>query len=413
MIDIIKLENGISVVMEEMQSVRSTTFGIFIKTGAINEDENTHGISHFIEHMLFKGTKTRTSKQIAEAFDDIGGQLNAYTAKEHTCYYAKVLDTHINTAVDVLSDMLFNSNFDETEIQKECKVIIEEIDMYEDSPEDMLFSNLQKEIWNGSALSNSILGSKESVSSFTRNDFISYMDKHYTAENTVISIAGSFEKEKVISLLKEKFANMKKGECTENPSDKKYKYNPSKVKTFKDIEQLHLCIAFEGLSVNNEFNYTMSLINTVFGGGMSSILFQKVREENGLAYSIYSYNSNYINNGTFNIYMALNKTQLHKAIEIVKDEITKLRQNKISEEKISKTKEQLKSNYIMGLENTSNRMSGLGRGLILTNKVKTTDQIIRELDAITKKNADDVIDEVFNLDKMSISIVGRIDDINI
>ncbi|WP_250277753.1 M16 family metallopeptidase [[Clostridium] colinum] len=412
MFDTIKLENGLSIVMEQMDSVRSTSLGIFIKNGSINETKSTNGISHFIEHMLFKGTKKRTSKDIAEEMDNIGGQLNAFTSKEYTCYYARVLDTHIDKAIDILTDMLFNSKFDDIDIEKESKVIIEEINMYEDSPDDVVFTELQKNVWKNTPLENNVLGTKYNVENFKRDDFINYLNKKYVAKNTVIAIAGSFNKESVLKQIKEKVSHMPTGEAS-TEADKKYIYIPSKAQIFKDIEQLHLNIGFEGISLKSKYNYSMSLLNAILGGGMSSILFQKVREENGIAYSIYSYNSNYINNGLFNIYVGLNKIHLQKTLDIIKTELNSLKKNKLTIQQIEKTKEQLKSNYIMGLESTSNRMSSIGRSKILIDKIKTPDEIIKEVDSIKKEDIDTLIDTVFDMDKMSISLVGRVDDIKI
>ena len=412
MFDTIKLENGVSIVMEQISSVRSVALGIFIRNGSINETSKSNGISHFIEHMLFKGTNKRTSKDIAEEMDNIGGQLNAFTAKEYTCYYARVLDTHIDTAIDVLTDMIFNSKFDSIDIEKESKVILEEINMYEDSPDDIVFTKLQKEIWENSPLAYNVLGTKENVSSFKRQDFIEYMNNKYVGENIVVAIAGSFDKEKILEVIKQKMSSMPKGKANLE-ADKQYIYTPSRTKVYKDIEQLHLAIVFDGISIKDKYNYSMSLLNAIIGGGMSSILFQKVREEHGIAYSIYSYNNSYVNNGLFNIYVALNKSQLDKTINIIYKEIANLKNNKITNQQIEKTKEQLKSNYIMGLESTSNRMSSIGRSKVLVNKIKTPDEIIQEVDLIKKEDIDYLIDKVFNMDKMSISLVGKVDDIKI
>lgn len=412
MFDTIKLENGVSIVMEQMDSVRSVAFGIFVKNGSINEDKDNNGISHFIEHMMFKGTKKRTFKDIAEEMDNIGGQLNAFTSKEYTCYYTRVLDTHMDKAIDVLTDMFFNSKFDEKDIEKESKVILEEISMYEDSPDDIVFTEIQKNIWEGSSLGYSVLGPKENIKRFKRNDFLNYLDKKYIAQNIVISIAGNFDKSKFLEIVKEKFSTMKIGSVDKEANSKK-QYNTKKIKIYKDIEQLHLCLAFEGVSFNSKYNYSMSLLNTIIGGGMSSILFQKVREEKGLAYSIYSYNSNFINNGLFNIYVGLNKSELKNTIDIIKNEIINLKCKKISKDQIDKTKEQLKSNYIMGLESTSNRMSSIGRSKLILDKIKTPDEIIEEVDLISKKDIDYLIDNVFDINKMSIAVVGKVEDIDI
>lgn len=412
MIEQIKLQNGVSIVMEKMDSVRSVAIGVFIKNGSCNENEKTNGISHFIEHMLFKGTEKRTSKDIAEEMDLIGGQLNAYTSKEYTCFYSRVLDIHLNKALDILCDMLFNSKFEQDDIDKEAKVILEEISMYEDSPEDIVFTELQKNVWKGSPLGYSVLGSAENIKSFKKDDFFDFLKNHYTAENTVISIAGSFDKDTILEKIEKYFSKMQKGKF-EIDSEMKNFYTPAKIKIEKDIEQLHLCIAFNGISLKSDYNYSMSLFNAIFGGGMSSMLFQNVREKYGLAYSIYSYNSSYINNGLFNIYVGLNPSQYEKTFEIIKNEINKLKKQKICIEQINKTKEQLKSNYIMGLESTSNRMSSIGRAKLLINTIKTPEQIMDEVDKISKESIDFLIDNLFDLDKMSIAVSGNIKCINL
>ena len=412
MIEQIKLQNGVSIVMEKMDSVRSVAIGVFIKNGSCNENEKTNGISHFIEHMLFKGTEKRTSKDIAEEMDLIGGQLNAYTSKEYTCFYSRVLDIHLNKALDILCDMLFNSKFEQDDIDKEAKVILEEISMYEDSPEDIVFTELQKNVWKGSPLGYSVLGSAENIKSFKKDDFFDFLKNHYTAENTVISIAGSFDKDTILEKIEKYFSKMQKGKF-EIDSEMKNFYTPAKIKIEKDIEQLHLCIGFNGISLKSDYNYSMSLFNAIFGGGMSSMLFQNVREKYGLAYSIYSYNSSYINNGLFNIYVGLNPSQYEKTFEIIKNEINKLKKQKICTEQINKTKEQLKSNYIMGLESTSNRMSSIGRAKLLINTIKTPEQIMDEVDKISKESIDFLIDNLFDLDKMSIAVSGNIKCINL
>lgn len=412
MFDTIKLDNGATVVMEKIDTVRSVAIGIFVKNGSINEDEKTNGISHFIEHMLFKGTKTKTARDIAEEMDNIGGQLNAFTSKEYTCYYARVLDEHIDKAVDMLLDMLLNSKFDEEDIKKEAKVILEEIDMYEDSPDDIVFSKLHQKMWQNKPIGNTVLGTKDNISRFKREDFLRYMQKKYVAENIVVAIAGNFDKDLTLGKIKASLEKLPKGDKN-TEADLVYDCVKSNVKIAKDIEQLHLCLAFNGISLKSKYNYTMSLFNTIFGGGISSILFQKVREENGLAYSIYSYNSSYVNNGLFNIYVGLNRTQIAKTMDIIRKEIKELKKMGISDAQILKTKEQLKSNYIMGLESTSNIMSSLGRSKLLLDTIKTPTQIIEEVDKIKKEDIDYIIQNVLDIDKMSISIVGRVDDIDV
>lgn len=411
MIDVVNLSNGISVVMEQVSYVRSTSFGVYIKAGSVNETPEMAGISHFVEHMLFKGTKTRSAKQIAQEMADVGANINAYTSKEHTCYHVKVLDTHLELGIDIISDMIFNSKFEPEEIKKESKVIIEEISMYEDNPEDLLIANLNEAIWEKSLLSNSILGSRETVSSFKREDFIEYLNKFYVGENTVIALAGNFNKEEILKLIKDKFSKMPQGSKCKAITEKPI-YIPSRVKTFKDIEQVHLNMCFEGIGIEKE-RTPISILNAVFGGGMSSILFQKIREEQGLAYSIYSYSNSYSLNGTYNIYAGLNKDKLLDAIDIIQKEVILLKNNKIPEEKILTTKEQIKSSYIMGMESIAQMRGNLGMKKLLLDKVESIDDMIKKIDAVNKSDVDNLIEEIFDMSKLSISIVGRVDDIDL
>ncbi len=412
MFEKIKLDNGATIVMQKMNNFRSVAIGIFVRNGSINEDKSNNGISHFIEHMLFKGTKTRTAKDIAEQMDNIGGQLNAFTSKEYTCYYARVLDEHTDLALDMLLDMLINSKFDEEDIIKEAKVILEEIDMYEDSPDDIVFSKLHQKIWKDSVIGQTVLGTKENISKFKQEDFLSYIKEKYVGENIIISIAGNFDKNKILEKTKPSLLSLARGKRN-NALDINYGYKKSNIAIPKDIEQLHLCLAFNGISLNSPYNYSMSLFNTIFGGGLSSILFQKVREEYGLAYSIYSYNASYLANGIFNIYLGLNKTQLQKTIDIIIEEIKLLKKTGISKEQIEKTKQQLKSNYIMGLENTSSIMSSIGRSMLLLDRIKTPNEIIEEVNKIKKEDIDYIIENILDIDNMSISLVGRVEDIDI
>lgn len=411
MVDIIKLSNGLRVVMESIPFIRSISFGIFVKNGSRNENEETNGISHFIEHMLFKGTENRNAKQIAEEMDSVGGQINAYTTKEYTCYYTKTLDTHFDVALDVLADMFFNSKFDDTEIKKECNVILEEINMYEDAPEDLVYDELQYNIWKGNSLGYPILGTKETIPKFNHKVFKKYFNNNYCPSNTVISIAGNFEKESMIKKIESYFKDWQEEECSQQ--EEKVIYNPCIIKREKDIEQIHLCIAFPGIPLGDDNSYTLVALNTIFGGGMSSRLFQKIREENGLAYSVYSYNSNYRDTGLFTIYSGLNPSQVNSVVKLILNEINMLRTDKITEKQLSKTKEQMKSNFLLSLENSSNRMSSMGRSLLLLEKILSPDQLIKKIDDITVERLDGLIEKIFDFDKISSSIVGKVSNVDL
>ena len=410
MVEVIKLDNGITVVMEKMPSVRSVSFGIFVKNGSRNESNKTNGISHFIEHLMFKGTKNRTAKQIADDMDSVGGQINAYTTKEYTCYYTKTLDTHFDVALDVLADMYFNSLFSDEDILKERNVIIEEINMYEDAPEEVGYDILQGEIWKGNSLSFPILGTEKSISSFDSAGIKNYYREHYRTDNTVLSVAGNFEKDKVIDGIKKYFSGFKsldKETILRNSVYEKPSYFKSDVKKEKDIEQLHLTMCFPGVKIGSDESYALAAVNTIFGGGMSSRLFQRIREERGLVYTVYSFSSNFSDSGIFGIYAALSPNHFNQVYDLILTEISELKKEKITREQLTKTKEQLKSNFILSLENSSSRSSNIGRSMLLLNKINEVDDIIEKVNEVSLEKIENIIEKIFNLENMSISLVGR------
>lgn len=404
MVEIVTLDNGLKLVMEPMSSVRTIAFGIFIKTGSGNEKENEKGISHFIEHMLFKGTTNRTAKDIADAIDMIGGQLNAFTAKEYTCFYVRVLDTHFDRALDVLSDMFFNSSFLPSEMKKEWQVICEEILMYEDTPDDLIFDILQSSVWKGHALGNPILGSKEILEGLTQNDLFSYMENQYTSEQIVVSVAGNLDTDKMTEKLQAVFEKVKRPVKKETTQE--VVYTPVSEKVYKDIEQLHIAMAFPGFPRGSHEAISVSLLNLVFGGSMSSRLFQKIREEKGLVYTVLSFHSTFIDTGLFNIYAALTPKNGEETIELIAKEILKLETNPITEDQLSAAKEQMKSSLVVNLENTSNRMQANGRHVLFQNRIFTVDEQIKRMEVITMKDIEDVRDIQFNMKNLSLCTVG-------
>lgn len=411
MVNIRKLSNGIRVVLEEIPYVRSISFGIWVKTGSRNENANNNGASHFIEHLMFKGTYNRSAKDIAEEMDAIGGHINAYTTKEYTCYHTRTLDKHFNIALEVMSDMFLNSKFSEEDINKERNVILEEIDMYDDSPEDLVHDKLQEFAWDGSSLGMPILGTKTSVGGLNSEIIRQYYNNNYTTENTVLAVVGNFKEEEMLLLLEKYFGNWISGSF--NCEDTKTEYFPVFVKNEKDIEQIHLCISFKGLERDSEDKYILTVLNTIFGGGMSSRLFQRVREENGLTYSIYSYISGYSDTGIFSIYAGMNPNQLKKVTELIFDEIEILRNNEIPERILKKTKEQIISNFILGTESLVNRMSSSGGAVLLRNNVRTQEEIIADIEKITNNDIKRVFNNIFDYDNLSVSIVGRLKNIDI
>ena len=412
MFEITTLANGARVALEVIPFVRSVSFGLWVLSGARNETAQTSGISHFIEHMLFKGTNTRTAKEIADEMDAIGGQMNAYTTKEYTCYHARVLDTHLEKAVDVLADMFFRSAFDDAEIDRERNVILEEISMYEDNPEDIAHDMLQSTVWSGSALGQPILGTAESISTFTHDTFADYMRRNYRPENTVIAIAGNFERDKVLALLEQVFDAFPAAPEYAMPAFQ-VDYKPATVATSKDVEQLHMCVGFPGIVAGSDDAYVLAALNTYFGGGMSSRLFQTLREEHGMVYSIYSYNESYLSAGLFNIYAALNPAQAEAAMGLIREEIARLFASKITAAELEKTKEQLKSSYLLSLESSSSRMSSIGRSTLLMNRILSPDELIQRIDAVTLERVYALAERIFRREQMSLSVAGSLKGIDV
>ena len=404
------LSNGLTIVAERIPFVHSITMGIWVGNGSRYETKKENGISHFIEHMLFKGTPTRTSRDIATQLDSIGGQINAFTAKECTCYYTRTLDTHFDLALDVLSDMFFHSIFKEEDIIKERGVILEEINMYEDAPEEQVHDLLQTMVWNDS-LGYSILGTQETLETFQQKELKTYMQQHYQPNNTVIAIVGNFEYEEIYEKLEEVFEVWENSPYHRIPSFDTI-YTPNVIKKEKDIEQVHLCLGFPGIPLGSKKIYALSILNTILGGSMSSRLFQTIREEYGLAYSVYSYPSNYKNIGLFTIYAGMNPNQTQKVMDLIIREIQTVKKNLIAQEELNQTKEQLKSNYMMGLESTSGRMSSIGRSQLLLDHIQTPDEIIQKIDGVVLDDIEALIYEIFDFKKMSLAAVGNIAHLN-
>ncbi len=405
MAECFKLENGLRVISEYMPYSKSIAFGIFVKNGSRNEPEDLSGVSHFIEHMLFKGTGKRSQKNIAEDMDAIGGEINAYTAKEYTCYYMRVLDENIDSAMELLCDMFFNSVFDEKEMEREKNIIYEEIGMYEDQPDDVVVDRLHSEIWKNSSLGKPILGTRESVGNIDRNRLVKYFNENYRTENTVISFAGNIDRERTEYYANKYFGNRKNEKIYQY--DTKAVYEPVFLNTKKNIEQVHLCMNFEGLNIYDENRYTMALFNLAAGGGMSSRLFQSIREELGLVYSIYSYTSSYRDTGVFEICAELNPANTETVIKNILYNLEKMKNDAISEEKLDKLKIQLKSNIILGQEGTGGTMSAMGRSIVLKNEYTDPETVLRKIEMVKAGDIKKLADKIFNINSFSISLAGN------
>ncbi|MGL5085425.1 MAG: M16 family metallopeptidase, partial [Clostridium sp.] len=320
MYNLYTLKNGLRIVTEYIEHVNSISVGVMVQNGSRNEDLEVNGISHFIEHMFFKGTDKRTAKQIVGDIENVGGQINAYTSKEATCYYVKALNTHLDLSLDVLSDMMLHSKFDPEEIEKEKGVVIEEINMSEDTPEDVLDARQSKAIFGDNPLSRPILGTIDKVKSFNREKILHFIDTHYTPHNSVLSICGKFDEKELNALIEKYFGDWKSSAIYIPTYDTPILLNDSK-HAQKQIEQLHIDLGLKGLPYAHDKGYALVLLNNIFGGGASSILFQKVREELGLCYTVYSYPQPYQGVGVFNIYTGLSKQYADKALSVIDREL--------------------------------------------------------------------------------------------
>ncbi|HEY4601604.1 MAG TPA: pitrilysin family protein [Cerasibacillus sp.] len=399
-------KNGLRIVSEFIPSVRSVTMGIWVLSGSRHETKETNGISHFIEHMFFKGTKSKNAQEIAEAFDSIGGQINAFTSKEYTCYYARVLDNHKEYALNLLADMFFNSIYEQDEMNRERKVVMEEIKMYEDTPDDIVHDLLARASYGDHPLGYPILGTKDQLDSFTKDTILDYIGKRYHPENVVISIAGHFD-EQFIHLIDDLFGGYEKKHACEQMQAAPT-FLAKHIKRAKETEQAHLTLGYNGLSAHDDSLYSMVVLNNVLGGSMSSRLFQEVREKRGLAYSVFSYHSSFLDNGLLTIYAGTGNAQLPLLKETIFQTIEELVENGITEKELRNSKEQLKGNIVLGLESTNSRMSRNGRNELLLGRHRTMDEVIHMIDQVTLGSTQAVIQRVFNQNYASALIAPEV-----
>lgn len=405
MFNLYTLKNGLRVVTEKIEHGNSISIGIMIQNGSRNESQELNGISHFIEHMFFKGTDKRNFKEIVTEVENVGGQINAFTSKEATCYYIKALHTHLDLAVDILSDMILNSKFDPEDIKREQSVVVEEINMGEDNPEDVLDDLHSRVTYGDGPLSMPILGTADKVKSFTKEKIKKFIQEKYTPYNAVISICGKFDDKELLKMLEEGFGEWK--------SD--IEYTPSYGDTIihsgtgyinKDLEQLHMNLTLPGLPHGDSRGYSLVLLNNIFGGGASSILFQKVREELGLCYTVYSYPQVYQGIGTLDIYTGLSKSYGEKAISVINRELEEFTKFEISDEMILINKEKIKGSYILGLESTSSKMFANARSIIFKNKITTESDVIERIDKINKEDIKYVLENCFGKGIINTAFVG-------
>ncbi len=394
-----------TVLIEELPVMRSVSVGILVGYGSKHEEAQKGGLAHFIEHMLFKGTARRSPQQIAEEIDAVGGRINAHTSKEYTSFYTIVLDEHIDLAIDILADMYLNSTFKQEELDRERNVILEEISMYEDTPDEKIHDLAAQNIWDGHPLGNPIIGTVESVKGLTREDMLNCLKKHYTPDNTIIAIAGNVQTEQVLKLLKEKF-DAYRGKKTEIlvpethvvPGVKVYK---------KKTEQVHMCLSIKGVSYCHDDRFTFSILSSVLGGSMSSRLFQKVREQKGLVYSIYSYPTFYREGGLFTVYVGTQLKATQEVLDITQQEVRNIKSTGITPEELSRAKEQLKGHMVLNMEDTSSRMSWLLKSYYYYHKVNLVEEVMAKIDKVTVDDVQRLANEFFITEDIQLTAIGN------
>lgn len=409
--EITTLDNGIRVITETVNHVQFMSMGIWVGVGSRYEKEEEWGITHFIEHMLFKGTEKRSAEEISQAIDEVGGQLNAFTSKENTCYYVKTLTEHFPLAVDVLFDMFLNSKFDNEEIAKEREVIIEEIKMYEDTPDENVQDLLSANLWPNHPLGRAILGTEESIAAFDHDTLKQYMQKHYTGKNIVVSAVGNIRHAQVVEAVQELLGHLPAGE--ENEKQLAGQISSGLHCYYKDIAQTQICVAMPGVAKEDDRLFPLSILNTYLGGGMSARLVKKIREDEGLAYSVYTFTGSYSDIGAFIVSAGTRPENCQRVIDIILEELEDVRQNGITQEELTKTFSQLKGSLYMGLETVSSRMNKLGRSLLHYNRVITPEDNVADLECVTVEDVKQLAQTLFRKENMEITILGAVDDIQI
>ena len=401
------LPNGIRLIYEKMEHVRSVSMGVWVDTGSVRETQETAGASHLIEHMVFKGTQRRNAEQIAIEMDAIGGNINAFTSKENTCFYAKVLDEHLDLVSDVLSDITFHSVFDPEELKKEQGVVLEEILMNEDSPEDLSGEESNMLFFGDEALASPILGSKESVRAFTRESLLAYKNEFYVPNNIVVSCAGNFDEQALIDSVTRWF-DAPASACATTPVMQRYPGGKREKFVEKDVEQVHICLTLPGFARDSEGQYPLAVLSNILGGSMSSRLFQSIREKLGLAYSVYSYPTSYTGTGTLTLYAGTGEKQAKEVLSRMVEEMERVRKEGVTKEELLRCRDQLKGSYLLGMESSGARMNALGKTLLLQKREYSEQETLRRIECVTMEDIERILPVCLELSQASTALVGRV-----
>lgn len=396
--------NGVTIICEPMPHFRSVSLAFFVGAGSVDEFEEEAGIAHFIEHMLFKGTPTRTARKIAEEFDRIGGDINAFTSKDCTCFYVTVLSEHAERALEILVDMLNNSLFDQTEMAKEKLVILEEIATVTDTPDDEVHERLWAAMYPNQPIGRAILGEEKTIETFDSEMVEAFMTRTYTPEKMVISVAGNYNSS-LIDQIDKLFGTFTKRQADTNEQQQKSNFQAGISVKPKDVEQAHICLGFPGLTLTDERLYDLAVLDSILGSSMSSRLFQEVREERGLAYSIYSYYTSYADTGAFIFYGGTSPEKTNELYETMNEVIQSVVKNGVTESEIRNAKEQIKGGFLLGLEDTESRMARNGRNELLLGKHKTIDEVLSMIQQVDISAVEKIAQELLS-HQHAISIIA-------
>jgi predicted Zn-dependent peptidase len=402
------LRNGVRVITESMPAFRSASIGIWADVGSAAESAERRGISHLVEHMLFKGTQRRSARQIAEEMDGIGGNLNAFTDKETTCYYAKVMDQHLPMAVDVLTDMFLNSKFEPDDLAKEQKVVLEEIKMYDDSPDELIHDLFIQTMWNGSNLGAPTIGFADTVTKLTPDDLRAHMKRHYAPNSVVVAAAGNVDHDAVVDLFADAFSTFQ-GTC-ELPVPESPPTTPNTLFHKKDSEQAYVVLGTRGLSVRDDRRYVLTVLDTILGGGMSSRLFQEIREKRGLVYTVYSFQAAYRGAGLFAVYAGTSPETVRECVSVIGEQFAAIREQRVTDSELRLAKEHIKGSLTLSLESTSSRMIRLGRSEFSLGRHLTTEEIERKVDAVTPDEVQTLAQELLKEENLGLCVLGPVDE---
>lgn len=404
------LDNGVSVVTEQVPEFRSCTLGVWIGTGSRFEAESQAGVSHFLEHILFKGTTNRSAYEIARLMDGVGGQLNAFTEKERTCYYARVMDQHVPLAVDVLSDMLLNSLLDPEEVERERGVILEEIKMFEDTPDDRIMTLFTDAVWGSHPLGRQIIGTREVVGEMSSPTLRSYMDERYVAGNVMVAAAGRVEHDAFVDLVRSHLGDRLPGGQF-NPPTSRPTAAASRAIYSKDCEQAYVCFGRDGLAYTDERRYVMMVMDSILGGSMSSRLFQEIREKRGLVYSVGTFQNAYLDSGLFGIYAGTSASNVERVLGLCRTILMDVRRGGLTAEELGRAKELLKGNMALAMESTSARMLRLARSVAYHDRLIPVEEVISRVESVTQEQVLELASWLLDTEHFTLTVLGPVSDV--